>query len=160
MKTISKITLVIGLVGISGMSLTACGSSTPTSTTPTTSAGPDASTLFQAAYNRMVDATNAQTDNENSSDPSTSASGWNAAAAARQTFDQAVTKISFPGSAGTAVQTLISSDVALESLMKTLAINTNDVSNYNSIFTSVNSAEATFAANASALAAALGLNFN
>jgi hypothetical protein len=105
----------------------------------------------------MIKADNAAIAEENSSDPSTSTAGWNARLAARQTYDKAVQGINFPSSFASDAQGVDSADVALESIMGTISVNTNDVTNYNALFAQEQTAEAAFQSAQSKLSNDLGL---
>jgi hypothetical protein len=105
----------------------------------------------------MIDAVNADIPGQNSSDSGTSAAAINNEVTARQTFDTAVQAISFPSSAQSDAQSVLNTDAALEQVLGTLAANTGDVANYNSIFATVQPADSAFTAANAALESDLGL---
>ncbi len=105
----------------------------------------------------MINAENPDITNQNSNDPTTSAAGINGRVQVRQTFDAALKTIQFPASAQADAQKVLSADAALESALGQLAANVGDISNYNSIFATVNTEESAFAAADAALSSDLGV---
>jgi hypothetical protein len=82
----------------------------------------------------MIATLNALLPKENSQVPSAATAGWNADIAARVAMDSRLQAINFPGSLQSDVDALVAADVAVESIEGTLAVNTDSVTNYNSIF--------------------------
>ncbi len=105
----------------------------------------------------MIAAVNQDIPNQNSTDPTVSAAAINDEVTTRQTFDTSVSAITFPAADQADAQAVINADAALEADLGTLAANTNDVSNYNSIFTTVLSAQSTFTSADAGLSSELGL---
>jgi hypothetical protein len=107
----------------------------------------------------MIDAVNADipAQNQASTDPTGAATAINNEVSARQAFDTSVSAISFPSADTADAQAVLSSDAALEDALGTLAANTNDIANYNSVFTTVTTADDTFTAANAALSRNLGL---
>jgi hypothetical protein len=134
---------VVSLVGIA-VGLAGCGASGPASSssptarpTPVTSATPNVAKISNnllSAENKMIDADNANLANFNSQAAATETAGINATIQDHQTFDSALSAISFPSADGAAVTAVLSADAAYESSLGTLAVNTGDVTNYNSVF--------------------------
>lgn len=150
--------------------ITACGASTPpaaaptktpgTSSTPTTDLTAAASTAYATAFNTMIDAVNADIPGQNaaSTNPAGATTAINNEVTARQTFDTAVQAISFPSSAQSDAQSVLNTDAALEQALGTLAVNTGDIGNYNSVFDTVTPADNAFTAANAALESDLGLS--
>jgi hypothetical protein len=107
----------------------------------------------------MNDAVNADipAQNKAGTDPTGATTAINDEASARQTFDTAVQAITFPASDQADAQTVLSADASLEGVLGTLAVNTNDISNYNAIFDTVTPAQSAFTAADNALSNELGL---
>jgi len=149
------VVLVVGAIASSNKS----GPSAVATTTPAATPAEIAGNAYVAAFNTMNNVANAQLSAENgvTSDPSASSAAWNAQIAARQAFDSAVENIRFPSADEADAKQVIATDTALESAEGTLAANTDNVVNYNSIFTTVTSAENAFAAADKALSNDLGL---
>ncbi len=155
-------TLLLGL-GLLALASAACssktsggssgGSASPTTSNPTAAA----TSAYVTAYNTMINAENPDITNQNSNDPTTSAAGINGRVQVRQTFDAALKTIQFPASAQADAQKVLSADAALESALGQLAANVGDISNYNSIFATVNTEESAFAAADAALSSDLGV---
>jgi hypothetical protein len=136
---------------------------------PTSGAAPSASTTtdptaaaaaaYVSAYNSMSGAESPEisAQNADASDPTTQTNDINSRIATRQTFDTAVESITFPSAAQADAQKVISADAALEDALGQLSANTDDVGNYNSIFATVTTAEAQFAAADAALSSDLGV---
>ena len=155
------------IVGAAG-----CGSATPSggSTTITSGSGSTsnssaaataaaAGAAYVTAFNTMNDAVNADipAQNKAGTDPTGATTAINDEASARQTFDTAVQAITFPASDQADAQAVLSADASLESVLGTLAANTNDIGNYNSIFDTVTPAQSAFTAADNALSNELGL---
>ena len=148
--------LVIAAVGAFASS-NKTGTSAVATTAPAASQADVAGNAYVAAFNKMSDSVNAQTAAENGTDPVATSAAWNAEVAARQAFDSAVGNINFPNADEADAKQVIATDTALESAEGTLAANTDSVFNYNSIFTTVTTAENAFAAADKALSNDLGL---
>ena len=132
------------------------GSSSASATTDPTAA---ASAAYVSAYNAMVNAENPEitAQNADGGNPTALTTDLNNRISTRQTFDTAVQQITFPSSAQSDAQQVIAADAALENALGQLSANTNDTSNYNSVFASVTTAENQFAAADSALSTDLGV---
>jgi len=145
------------------LALSACGSGANTPTTTTTSAASllrKAENAYLAVFNQMIGRTNALVANENSSDPATATAGWKAAVTDQKAFDRRVQQIKFPSSLQLDADNVVSADIELETIEGTLAINTDSVSNYNSIFDTLTPAQAAFNAANATLTHKLGLVAN
>jgi hypothetical protein len=159
--------VVAGLLMV-GVLTAACSSGTPAAITATTSRASTSTTdltaaaaaAYLTAYNTMSSGLSADIPGQNSSDPTTSTNAINNEVTVLQTFDTAVQGIQLPSSADADAQTVLNADAALESALGTLAVNTNDVSNYNSVFDTVQPDETTATADQTALARDLGLTFS
>lgn len=136
------------------------GSSSSSSTGAASSASAStAANQYVSAYNTMNNAVNADVAKQNTdgSNPTALTAVIDDQIAARHTFDTAVAAITFPAADGADVKSLIAADVALENDLGTLAANTTDTANYNSVFATVTSAQGAFAAAATTLENDLGL---
>jgi hypothetical protein len=139
--------VVVGLgVGIAVAASKNKAASPVASPAPALSQADIAGTAYGDAFNKMNTVANAQTAAQNGTDPAATAAAWNAEVAARQAFDTAVGQLNFPDADRADAKQVIQADAALESAEGTLAANTNDVSNYNSVFSTVSTAENAFAA--------------
>jgi hypothetical protein len=78
--------------------------------------------------------------------------------AIRLAFDRAVRAMTFPVNATTDVRAVLSSDAVLEAVLATLAADTDDVADYDTISVAVAPAEAAVLAANRALSAHLGLS--
>jgi len=144
-------------------------SNTTAAVNPTSGAAPSASTTtsptaaaaaaYVSAYNSMIGAEDPEISAQNAdgSDPTAQSNDINSRITTRQTFDTAVQAITFPSAAQADAQKEISADAALEDALGQLSANTGDVGNYNSIFDTVTTAEAQFAAADAALSSDLGV---
>jgi predicted transcriptional regulator len=137
-------------------------SGTPTHA-PTATPTPDISVVadgYLAAYNTMITADNllvTKQNAENIGDPAL-ATTIHARSALRSTFDTTVAALDasqFP-KASADITAVLNADAAVEDAFGTLAVNTDNVSNFNSIFSTYTSAQATFVAADSAVARDLG----
>lgn len=145
--------------------VSACGTASAATTsqpavaaaTPTPDLTGAASAAYADAFNTMNTAEAADIPKENSTDPSVSTAGINEGVTLRETFDTAVGAIQFPESMKADVQAVLSADASLESLLGELGANTDNIQNYNSIFTTMTSGEAAFKAADAALSRDLGL---
>ena len=157
-----RLSLIGGALVVS-LALSACGSGANTPTTTTTSAASllgKAENAYLAVFNQMIGRTNALVANENSSDPATATAGWKAAVTDQKAFDRRVQQIKFPSSLQLDADNVVSADIELETIEGTLAINTDSVSNYNSIFDTLTPAQAAFNAANATLTHKLGLVAN
>lgn len=153
----------IGGVLIFSLGLSGCGSGPTAPTTTTTSAASlfaRASSTYLAVYNQRIGRTNALVANTNSQDPATATAGWNATVTDQKAFDRRVQAIKFPVSLQLVADNVVSADIELETIEGTLAVNTDSVSNYNSIFNTLTPAQATFNAANATLTHKLGLVSN
>ncbi len=149
--------LSTGALLLSGCGTSAKSSAPTTTTTSSTDLLAKDSSQYKVAYNHMIDLCNQQVPRTNSADSATSTAGWNATAADQQKFDVILQAMAFPSSLSAKVQAVISADVSLESLEGTLSVNTGNTNNYNAIFSTVVTAQATANAANTVLANALGL---
>lgn len=118
-----------------------------------------AATLFEHYSNvYMYAAFNKGMKEQNSSNPTTSTAGINLEIQAINRFDNLIQTIKFPKSDKSALNKVLIDDSVWVSLDKTLAINTSDVNNYNSLFSGVQTAQANATAAIHILALDLGLN--
>jgi hypothetical protein len=97
---------------------------------------------------------------QNSSIPSTVTAGIRLEIAAINHFDSKIQTIKFPSSDKTALNHVLNADAVQTSLDGTLAINTTNTSNYNSLFPGVETAGANSTAAIDALAKKLGMNWH
>jgi hypothetical protein len=119
-----------------------------------------ASNLYAHYYNvYMVGAFNKGVNEQNSSNSSTESAGINLEIAAINRFDNHIQTIKFPKSDRSALNKVLADDSVLTSLDGTLALNTSDVSNYNSLFDGVQTAQANSIAAIHTLGKDLGLTF-
>jgi hypothetical protein len=95
--------------------------------------------------------------NKASTDPAGATAAINDMVSLRQTFDTAVAAITFPDADKSDAQAVLSADASLESALGTLAANTDNIPNYNSIFPTTLSAQSAFTAADAALSRDLGL---
>jgi hypothetical protein len=145
------------------MGLSACGSAANTPTTTTTSAASlqtKAENAYLAVFNQMIGRTNALVAQDNSQDPATATAGWKATVSDQKAFDRRVQQIKFPPPLQLDADSVVSADIELETIEGTLAINTDSVSNYNSIFDTLTPAQAAFNAANATLTHKLGLSPN
>jgi hypothetical protein len=167
-----KAVIVTGALGFIGaLLLAACGSTagpgSSTAATPTPTPAPTAtvdltaaaSSAYAAAYNTMNSGVNADIPKQNkaSTDPAGATAAINDMVSLRQTFDTAVAAITFPDADKSDAQAVLSADASLESALGTLAANTDNIPNYNSIFPTTLSAQSAFTAADAALSRDLGL---
>ena len=148
---------VISTVSIltSGLLLGACNSSVPsvvpTTVSPATAQWASAKSHYVLSRDELQNGTNVELPNVNSQVVATSIAGWKTLLTDHLNFDSAVSTISFPMSLGAVVQTVISDDVALESIMQTMQINRYNVSVYDQLLPTFAASEAQFEAAESAL---------
>ena len=155
--------LLAGGVLLVSLGLSGCGSSSTSPTTTTTSAASllaKAANTYSAVFNQMIGKTNALLPRVNSPVAATETAGWNATVAAQRVFDARVQSIKFPASLQSDADAVVSADIAAESIEGTLAFNTDNVSNYNSIFNTLTPARAAFEAADATLSHKLGLVSN
>jgi hypothetical protein len=126
--------------------------SAPTTTTI------DPTNAYIAAYNALSTAVNAGIVNQNSDIPSTATAGIDAEITAYKAFDTSLSSIGFTGQARSDAQKVLNADAALEDLLGTLSVNTDNVENYNQVFSTVTPAEATVTADQTALNNDLGVS--
>jgi len=120
-----------------------------------------AATLYLHYYNvYMYVAYNKGVNEQNSSIPSTSTAGIRIEISAINHFDAKIQTIRFPSSDKGALNKVLNDNTVLVSLDGTLALNTSSSANYNSLFPSVQTAEATSTAAIKALASKLGMNWS
>jgi hypothetical protein len=120
-----------------------------------------AATWYQHYYSvYMYAAFNKGVDEQNSSNPSTETAGINLEIASINRFDNYIQTIKFPKSDKHELNQVLIENSVLTNLDGTLAINTSNVSNYNSLFDGVESAQATSTAAIDLLAKDLGMNWN
>lgn len=116
-----------------------------------------ASAAYIKAYNTMLPALNAGISNQNSSDSSTQTAGINAEIAAYQTFSSAINSITFPTSAQTDAQHVLSAEASLVTVLGTLSVNTGNTGNYNQVFDTVTPALTAFTSACTALQNDIGV---
>lgn len=119
-----------------------------------------AANVYLHYYNvYWVAATNRGIKEQNSSNAATSATGIDLEIAAINQFDNHIQTIKFPNSDKSALSKVLVDDSVLTSLDRTLAANTSDVSNYNSLFPGVQTADANSIAAINYLAKKLGMHW-
>ena len=164
--SMSKSKWLWGLVGLGILAGCSSGSATPQSapappTTTTTTIDPTvaAGASYVSAFNTMNTASNDGITKQNTinSDPAGATAGINEQISARQAFDTAVTAIVFPSAAQSDAQQVLSADAALEQALGTLAVNTDNIANFNSVFATVTPAQNVFTSANAALSNDLGL---
>jgi hypothetical protein len=144
------VAIVAGSSGANNKSSVASGSSTDSSATATST--------YISAYNTMISADNPDIVSQNSHVPTTSQQGINDRITVHQAFDAAMTAISFPSADQSDALAVIAADGALENALGNLAVNVNNVENYNSAFFSgVSTADNNFASAIAALNSVLGV---
>lgn len=117
-----------------------------------------AANLLTHYYNvYMVNEFNQGVKEQNSSNPPTTEAGIKLEIKAINSFNSKLGSIHYPSSDKEALNKVLNSDSVLASLDGTLAINTENVSNYNSLFPGVETAQANSTAAIAALAHKLGL---
>jgi hypothetical protein len=131
-------------------------------TTTTTDPTAAAAAAYISAYNAMVNAENPEITAENADGNNSAAltADINNRIATRQTFDTAMQSITFPSSAQSDAQQVTAADAALETALNQLAANTDDTTNYNSVFATVSTAETQFSAADATLSSDLGVTTN
>jgi hypothetical protein len=161
---VGAIILIIVVAAVSSHKSNTTAAVNPTSgaapsTTTTTDPTAAAAAAYVSAYNSMIGAENPEitAQNADGSDPTAQSNDINSRITTRQTFDTAVQAITFPNADQADAQKVISADAALENALGQLSANTDDAGNYNSIFATVTTAEAQFAAADAALSSDLGL---
>lgn len=160
-------------VGASALTLTlaACGGSggrvsTATghpSQQPSASPTPNIAQISNqlvSAINKMINADNANLAAFNSSTPATATAGINATIADHQALDSTLQGIAVPASDQSDVSNLLKADAAYENALATLAVNTDSVANYNSVFNTVVPLQSAFQAALSAVGTDFGITFN
>ena len=119
-----------------------------------------AATLFEHYSNvYMYAAFNRGMAEQNSSNPTTSTAGINLEIAAINRFDNHIRTIQFPKSDKSALNKVLLDDSVWVSLDGTLALNTSNTSNYNSLFDGVQTAQANATAAIHVLDRDLGLTY-
>jgi hypothetical protein len=96
----------------------------------------------------------------NSSDPTTSTDGINGIVLDHDTFDGTIQALSFPAADKTDARGTLNADAAYEAAMQTLALNTNDVDNYNGVFDTTIPLQSAFQSAVQALGGDLGITFS
>ncbi len=154
---------ILGLAGCGGtsapVSSSSNGAASSSAPTPTADLTAAASSAYLTAYNTMNQAVNVDIPRQNtaSTDPTGAAAAINDMASLRQTFDTAVAVITFPNADASDVHAVLNADASLESTLGTLAANTDNITNYNSIFSTMLSAQSAFTAADAALSRDLSL---
>lgn len=150
---------IVGLAGCGGSASGAAVRSAPTtqaSASPTPNIQQIANELL-AAENKMITADNSHLAEFNSSNPPTATAGINATIADHQTFDSALQGIAFPPAVTSDVAGVLTADVAYENALATLAVNTDNAINYNSVFATTVPLESQFEAALSTLNGDFGI---
>ena len=120
-----------------------------------------AASLYRHYFNvYMYAAFNKGMKEQNSSNPTTSTAGINLEIAAINRFDNHIQTIKFPKSDKSALNKVLVEDSVWVNLDGTLAINTSNTSNYNSLFNGVQTAQANATAAIHILARDLGMNWS
>lgn len=120
-----------------------------------------AANLYLKYYNEyMYTAFDKGIHEQNSSNPAMETAGINAEISAINRFDNHIQNIKFPSSDRNAVNKVLAVDAVLTALDGTLALNTNDVTNYNSLFNGVVAAQANSTVAIDSLAKKLGMNWS
>lgn len=119
-----------------------------------------AAKLYRHYYNvYLVAASNRGIKEQNSSNAATSTAGINLEIAAINQFDNHIQTIKFPNSDKGALSKVLVDNSVLTSLDRTLAANTSNASNYNSLFPGVQTAQANADAAVNYLAKELGMHW-
>jgi hypothetical protein len=118
-----------------------------------------ASSDYETAFNAMIATVNAEIPIQNTAQahPENAATAITAEVTAYQTFDTAVQAITFPTPDQADAQAVLNADASLESVLGTLSVNTDNISNYNAIFDTVTPAQSASTAADNALGNELGL---
>ena len=124
--SMTVVTLAALAVAGCGGSTSAPGGGTHTSSrTATADLKAAAATAYASAFNTMIDAVNVDVPKQNKvgTDPTGAAAAINDEVTVRQTFDTAVSAITFPSSDQADAQAVLSADAALEgAVLGTLAV--------------------------------------
>lgn len=141
---VGAVALAVGIAGCGGSN--AGGSNSPKArpsvvSSPTPNVAKISNELLTAG-NQMISADNTNLANFNAlttagGSPATATAGINATIQDHQTFDAAINGISFPAADSADGNSVLNADSAYENDLATLAVNTNDVGNYNSVFDTV-----------------------
>jgi hypothetical protein len=99
-----------------------------------------------AADTQEYNTYNANLASVNSGVPASETAGWNAILQGQQAFDTTIEGINFPARDAADVNAVLAADTAYENAIGTLAVNTDDVDNYNSVFDLMESAQSAFQA--------------
>ena len=131
-------------------------------TAPSQSSADAAANAYEQAFNTMNAQLNSDTASVNTAmqtngDPAAGTAAINMEITHLQAFDATMRTITFPSGDRADASAVISADAAFENGLGQLAINTDDISNYNSNLDSVTPLRATFASATTTLASDLGL---
>lgn len=160
--------VIAGLLTVA-ITTAACGGGKPSASHSTTTTGAPPSTTdltatasaaYASAFNTMESGLNAQIPAQNAADtdPSGATTAINTEVTVLQTFDTAIEAIQFPPADQSDVQAVLNADAAWEQGLGTLAVNTNDTANYNSVFDTVQPEQTAATAAQDALGRDLGLS--